>query len=214
MNGGRDDADEPAEVCFDSLARYTYASADPRLANSMLNDIVMNPIAHQNNSSPGAVTQKTRIMGNAVVAIRALPRTGWVKVTARRAPGLTRILARKRAHGGTGGGRSRRRFGSCNADHGPRVARRGKRIVPGARVFRLLCQSRAASPPAFFLPQDIVRTFYPPKMEESEEAPPPRPDPITGYVWQRSAPSQRWKEVAFDSSLFSLQPSQYGRKVG
>ena len=91
-NGGQDDIDEPAEVCFDWLARYTYASADPRPANSMLNDIVMNPVAHQN--SPEAVTEKTWIVGNAVVTIRALPRIGWVEVTARRASGLTRILAR------------------------------------------------------------------------------------------------------------------------
>jgi len=92
-NGGQGDIDEPAEVCFDWLARYTYASADPRPANSMLNDIVMNPVAtHQN--APEDVTEKTWIVGNALVTIRALPRIGWVEVTARRASGLTRILAR------------------------------------------------------------------------------------------------------------------------
>jgi hypothetical protein len=91
-NSGQDDIDEPAEVCFDWLARYTYASADPRPANSMMNDIVMDPVAHQN--SPEAVTEKTWIVGNALVTIRALPRIGWVEVTARRASGLTRILAR------------------------------------------------------------------------------------------------------------------------
>ena len=91
-NSGQDDIDEPAEVCFDWLARYTYASADPRPANSMLNDIVMNPVAHQN--SPESVTEKSWIVGNALVTIRALPRIGWVEVTARRASGLTRILAR------------------------------------------------------------------------------------------------------------------------
>ncbi|KAH9993036.1 hypothetical protein BJV77DRAFT_1060291 [Russula vinacea] len=91
-NGGQEDIDEPAEVCFDWLARYTYASADPRPANSMLNDIVMNPVAHQN--SPESMTEKSWIVGNALVTIRALPRIGWVEVTARRASGLTRILAR------------------------------------------------------------------------------------------------------------------------
>lgn len=91
-NGGRSDIDEPAEVCFDWLARYTYASADPRPANSMLSDIVTNPVAHQN--SPEAVTEKTWVVGNALVTIRALSRIGWVEVTARRASGLTRILAR------------------------------------------------------------------------------------------------------------------------
>ena len=37
----------------------------------------------------------------------------------------------------------------------------------------------------------------------------PRPDPITGYVWSRSAPSQRRKEVAIDPSFFALQLSSY-----
>lgn len=91
-NSGQDDIDEPAEICFDWLARYTYASADPRPANSMLNDIIMNPVAHQN--SPESITEKSWIVGNAFVTIRALPRIGWVEVTARRASGLTRILAR------------------------------------------------------------------------------------------------------------------------
>ena len=62
--------------------------------------------------------------------------------------------------------------------------------------------------------QDIIQTFYPSKTEESEETPPLRPDPITGYVWQRSAPSQRRKEVAIDPSFFALQLSPYARHAG
>ena len=37
----------------------------------------------------------------------------------------------------------------------------------------------------------------------------PQPDPITGYVWSQSAPSQRRKEVAIDPSFFALQLSSY-----
>ena len=91
-NGGQDEIDEPAEVCFDWLARYTYASADPRPANSMLSDILMNSGAQ--HSSPEAVAEKTWVVGSALVTIRALSRIGWVEVVARRASGLTRILAR------------------------------------------------------------------------------------------------------------------------
>jgi len=87
-NGGQDEIDEPAEVCFDWLARYTYASADPRPANSMLSDILMN------SGSPESVAEKTWVVGSALVTIRALTRIGWVEVVARRASGLTRILAR------------------------------------------------------------------------------------------------------------------------
>lgn len=36
-----------------------------------------------------------------------------------------------------------------------------------------------------------------------------RPDPITGYVWSGSAPSQRRKDVAIDPSYFALQLSPY-----
>ena len=88
-NGGQDEIDEPAEVCFDWLARYTYASADPRPANSMLSDVLMNVNAHHES-----VAEKTWVVGNALVTIRALTRIGWIEVVARRASGLTRILAR------------------------------------------------------------------------------------------------------------------------
>jgi hypothetical protein len=190
-NGGQDDIDEPAEVCFDWLARYTYASADPRPANSMLNDIVMNPVAHQN--SPESVTEKSWIVGNALVTIRALPRVGWVEVTARRASGLTRILAR--------------------IENVPMVGP-GEVDPDVFSVPAMLSMDHESLGEENELYQDIVKTFYPSKPEETEEAPPPRPDPITGYVWQGSAPSQRRKEVAIDPSFFALQLSQYGRNVG
>jgi len=43
---------------------------------------------------------------------------------------------------------------------------------------------------------------------------PPRPDPITGYVWSGSAPSQRRKEVAVDPAFFALQLSPYPDHLG
>lgn len=36
-----------------------------------------------------------------------------------------------------------------------------------------------------------------------------RPDPVTGYVWEQSAPSQRRKDISIDPSFFALQLSQY-----
>ena len=210
-NGGQDDIDEPAEVCFDWLARYTYASADPRPANSMLNDIVMNPVAHQN--SPESVTEKTWIVGNALVTIRALPRIGWVEITARRASGLTRILARIENVPMVGPGEADPDVFSVPAmlsmDHESLAEENELYQVCLCSVLVKTCDFVTT-----ILSQDIVNTFYPPKTEETEEAPPPRPDPITGYVWQRSAPSQRRKEVAIDPSFFALQLSQYGRNVG
>ena len=40
-----------------------------------------------------------------------------------------------------------------------------------------------------------------------------KPDPITGYVWSGSAPSQRRKDVAIDPSFFSVQLSSYPDNV-
>ena len=89
-NEGRAAVDQSTEVCFDWLARYSYASADPRPANSILSEIITNP--------PGAAeiatSEKTWIVGNSVVTIRTLSRLGWLEVISRRASGLTKFLCR------------------------------------------------------------------------------------------------------------------------
>lgn len=91
-NEGNEGVDEPTEVCFDWLARYTYASADPRPASSLLSEIVMNP------STPGpsevAVTEKTWLVGNSLVTVRALARLGWLEILSRRPSGYTKLLCR------------------------------------------------------------------------------------------------------------------------
>ena len=91
-NEGKDDIDESTEVCFDWLARYTYASADPRPAHSTLSEIVMNP---NNLTSPHpAISEKTWLLGNSVVTIRSLARHGWIEVLSRRPSGFTRFLCK------------------------------------------------------------------------------------------------------------------------
>lgn len=89
-NEGRTTIDQSTEVCFDWLARYSYASADPRPANSILNEIVTNPPA----TVEAATSEKTWIVGNSVVTIRTLSRLGWLEVVSRRASGLTKFLCR------------------------------------------------------------------------------------------------------------------------
>lgn len=99
-NEGQPDIDECAEVCFDWLARYTYSSADPRPADSMLKDMVMNPAPSRYNVNQNqrpdseVVSEKTWVVGMALVTIKTLTKIGWIEVVARRASGLTRILAR------------------------------------------------------------------------------------------------------------------------
>ena len=91
-NEGKDAVDEPTEVCFDWLARYTYASADPRPTDSLLSDIVMNPTT--SGSSELAVTEKSWLVGNSIITIRVLARLGWVEVLTRRPSGYTKFLCR------------------------------------------------------------------------------------------------------------------------
>ena len=89
-NEGRTTVDQSTEVCLDWLARYSYASADPRPASSILDEVVTNP--------PGmvetATSEKTWIVGSSVVTIRTLARLGWLEVVSRRASGLTKFICR------------------------------------------------------------------------------------------------------------------------
>lgn len=85
-NEGNQVVDEAAEVCFDWLARYTYASADPRPAASTLSDIVLE------SNDEHAESQKMWIMGNSIITIKSLPRSGWVEVMSRRPSGFSRFV--------------------------------------------------------------------------------------------------------------------------
>lgn len=84
-NEGNAEVDDATEVCFDLLARCTYATADPRPASSALSDIVLD---NQDTSSSNI---KTWIMGNSIVSIRTV-RTGWVEVVSRRPSGFSRFI--------------------------------------------------------------------------------------------------------------------------
>ena len=88
-NEGNEQVDEPTEVCFDWLSRYTYASADPRPASSVFSDIVLNPVASNSEAK-----EKTWILGNSVVTVRALSRSGWVEIISRRPSGFSRFVCR------------------------------------------------------------------------------------------------------------------------
>lgn len=91
-NEGKETVDDPTEVCFDWLARYTYASADPRPAHSVFSDIVMNP--HSQRLTEEKISEKTWVRGNSVITIRAVSRIGWIEVLCRRPSGFTRFLCR------------------------------------------------------------------------------------------------------------------------
>ncbi|THH18707.1 hypothetical protein EW146_g2322 [Bondarzewia mesenterica] len=183
-NEGQDEVDEPAEVCFDWLARYTYGSGDPRPADSMLSDIVMNPSALRPPSE--VISEKTWIIGNALITIRALAKIGWIEAVARRPSGLTKILARIENVPMVGPG-------EVDPD-----------IISAPAV---LAMDRDPTLDEDDLYQEVLKTLYPPVTDSVPEQ--DRPDPITGYVWQGTAPSQRRKDVAIDPAYFALQLSPY-----
>ena len=89
-NEGRDDVDDPTEVCFDWLARYTYASADPKPAPSLLSDILDNP--PEGSSSASDTQEKAWVVGYSIVTVRLLAKVGWLEVVSRRASGTTKFL--------------------------------------------------------------------------------------------------------------------------
>ncbi|KAI0049715.1 hypothetical protein FA95DRAFT_1581610 [Auriscalpium vulgare] len=178
-NEGQDEIDESAEVCFDWLARYTYASADPRPTSSMLSDILMNSAPQ---TASDVIAEKTWIVGTAVLTVRALTKIGWVEVVARRASGLTRFLARIENVPMVGPGEVDPDMVSVPAI----LAMERDSSSEDAKLYQVRSSSRSHS------------SAYPSK-----------PDAITGYVWQGSAPSQRRKDVAIDPAFFALQLSAY-----
>ncbi|KAA1127546.1 Tuberous sclerosis 2-like protein [Puccinia graminis f. sp. tritici] len=72
---GKQGLDEPTEVCFDMLNRYTYSNAEPkpRMKQSKFNQII--------NSSLGKSVRTTSwIIGNSILTIKCLSRPGWTEV--------------------------------------------------------------------------------------------------------------------------------------
>ncbi|KAF9054253.1 hypothetical protein BJ165DRAFT_1399512 [Panaeolus papilionaceus] len=186
-NEDNKEVDGPTEVCFDWLSRYTYASADPRPANSVFSTTVMNG----NSLSSASTSEKTWIMGNSIVTIKSLTRAGWVEVISRRPSGYAKFI--------------------CRVENVPMVG-------PGD-----------VSPDLTSLAAGLVMERDPAKVTEvaesdpieagssqaesdgqvKTEGEPPVPDPITGYVWSKTAPSQRCKQISIDPSFLLLQLSPF-----
>ncbi|KAJ7479981.1 hypothetical protein B0H11DRAFT_1863823 [Mycena galericulata] len=194
-NEGRKELDGPTTVCFDWLERYTYGSADPRPATSLLNDIVMNPTG-PNAVSEDAVEEKTWAMGNSFVTIRTLKRLGWFEVLSRRPSGYTKLLCRLENTPLVGPG-----------DVDPDVVsipaalimeREPARVQAPANVEDPLQPADDVTPSA----ENIRQAFVTQTDADGDVAP---PDPLTGYVWRGSAPSQRRKQVEIDPAFVALQ---------
>ncbi|KAJ7671924.1 hypothetical protein B0H17DRAFT_1084649 [Mycena rosella] len=194
-NEGKTELDGPTEVCFDWLERYTYASADPRPATSILNDIVMNPTG-PSASSEEAVDEKTWALGNSFVTIRTLRRMGWFEVLSRRPSGYTKLLCKLENAPMVGPG-----------DVDPDIF-----SVPAALIMERE-DDAGGSLSADATPSENIREAFSSQVDAEQEASDggeaevPPPDPLTGYVWSGSAPSQRRKQVEIDPGFIALQLS-------
>ncbi|QRV85228.1 Tuberous sclerosis 2 protein [Ceratobasidium sp. AG-Ba] len=83
--------DEPTEVCFDWLARFTYANAEPKPRMSSLRESVLNPAA---SPGEGVVSSKSWVFGNSIITIKTLRYSGWLEIECRRPSGLTTFLCK------------------------------------------------------------------------------------------------------------------------
>jgi tuberous sclerosis protein 2 len=208
-NEGNAEVDEPTEVCFDWLARYTYSSADPRPARSALDEIVARATAKkpQGRDSGLAISDKTWLMGNSVViTIRTLPKLGWVEVLIRRPCGLTKFLCRLNNLPMVGPGEVDPDLLSVpgmlvmdkNVDEVPTEVFAPPPTEDEGKVSGICCLKLFG-----------CLTITQGQDSEGVAAEPPVPHPVTGYVWSGTAPSQRRKDVAIDPSFFALQLSAY-----
>ncbi|KAF7331784.1 Rap-GAP domain-containing protein [Mycena kentingensis (nom. inval.)] len=181
-NEGSKNPDGPTQVCFDWLERYAYASADPRPTKSLLGDIVM--------AGEDAVSEKTWMMGDSFLTLRTLRKRGWVEILSRRPSGFTKILCRVENVPIVGPG-----------DVDPDLV-----TVPAVMVMNReppQVQGRSAAQWSCGT-EDGRRVLLP---SDTPDPNVPSPDPLTGYVWSGSAPSQRRKEVEIDPSFIALQLS-------
>ena len=203
-NEGNVVVDGPTEVCFDWLARYTYASADPRPATSTFSDIVLNP------SDTPSGDQKSWLLGNSVVTIRALARSGWVEVMSRRPSGFSRFVCHIENVPMVGPGEVDPDLLSIPA--ALLMERDPSKVVvdldngsPGS----ITVSSSSYQVALTMLTPLYLKVVHELSQVSLPEDKPPKPDPITGYVWSGTAPSQRRKEVTIDPSFLMLQLSPF-----
>ncbi|KAJ6569706.1 hypothetical protein B0H10DRAFT_2238179 [Mycena sp. CBHHK59/15] len=192
-NEGNKQLDGPTEVCFDWLARYTYASADPRPATSLLGEIVMNP-TDPDAPSGDAVDEKTWTLGNSFVTVRTLRRQGWFELVSRRPSGYTKMLCRLENAPMVGPG-----------DVDPDILSVPAALIMERSPSQVTPHPEESNSPALAnaTSTENIREVFASQTSEVPDVSPP--DPITGYVWSGSAPSQRRKHVEIDPGFVPLQ---------
>ncbi|EGG00346.1 uncharacterized protein MELLADRAFT_39743, partial [Melampsora larici-populina 98AG31] len=84
---GKAELDEPTEVCFDMLNRYTYSNAEPkpRKKHSKFNEVI-----HSSLGKP--IRTSSWVVGSSILTIKCLSRPGWTEVCVRRPSGMVKMI--------------------------------------------------------------------------------------------------------------------------
>ncbi|EJU00534.1 Rap/Ran-GAP [Dacryopinax primogenitus] len=82
--------DEPTEVCFDWLTRYTWANADPKPHKSFLSDVIMRPT----NEPDTRIEEKHYLQGHSIITIRTVTKRGWSEIVSHRPSGTTQLICK------------------------------------------------------------------------------------------------------------------------
>jgi hypothetical protein len=97
-NADKNKLDDMTEVCFDWLARYTYANADPKPASSFIGDLVMDRGVREHEADVQSADNRSQtsswLLGGGIITVTVKPRTGWVNVTTRRSSGTVTMLCK------------------------------------------------------------------------------------------------------------------------
>ncbi|KAF7340229.1 Rap-GAP domain-containing protein [Mycena venus] len=194
-NEGKKEVDAPTLVCFDWLERYTFASADPRPATSLLTDIVMNPTG-PNAVSGDAIEGEDLVSGELV---RYAPDAQEVGMNAPMVgpgdvdPDILSVPAALIMERGP----PRPLAPPADEECPP---------APADDASALSTDQDGSLPPPDdpSSSEDVREILATPNISDPDIPP---PDALTGYVWSGSAPSQRRKQVEMDPSFVALQLS-------
>jgi tuberous sclerosis 2 len=210
---------EPAEVCFDWLARCTYASVDSKPAPSLLRESVM--------PEDGSVKESFFLMGKSIISLRSNGRKGWLEITTRRPSGMTSFLCHMQNHPIVPVGDPSPDLISLSAaaleDRVPArmlpPTERVSSVVQGENKTENIASTPGPDKVRYL--SSVVVTILKTTIQltgelldiitaaERHSTVVETPDSLTGYVWTGTAPSQRRKDVTSLPGFFALQLSPY-----
>ncbi|KZT59547.1 hypothetical protein CALCODRAFT_516001 [Calocera cornea HHB12733] len=193
--------DEQTEVCFDWLARYTWANADPKPHKSFLSEVIMRPT----NEPDTQIEEKHYLQGHSIITIRTVTKRGWSEIISQRPSGTTQIICKLENVPTTGPGEFAPDPVTAQAlvmaDRDMNVVSKPLPNEPitledGTVIYRHTEDQTAKAH------KEALDLFgWTPRGSDGGMRP---LDAMTGYVWVGSAPSQRRKPVSVHPSFLPV----------